>query len=111
MLWTIFIVIIILGFLIYKISNTDDKITSETEEIVFSPHAVQRMQERDIPEDFIKNIINDKNSIVSYKFGNRFSLTNGEITVVLSRQFDKLVVITVYWNKRRRKQPNDAINQ
>jgi len=103
LLWIILSIVITVGFLVYKVSGNNE-ISSETEELIFSPHALQRIQERNIPEDLVKNIINDRNSVVNYRFGNRFSLTKGEITVVLSRQFDKLVVVTVYWNRKKRKQ-------
>jgi len=104
---TILLLFLVLGISLYfkyfTKKKTDNREFLEIEEIVFSPHAIQRIHERGISEETVLEIVNNKNSMVNYRFGNRFSLTNGEITVVLSKHLEKLIVVTVYWNKKKRK--------
>lgn len=104
--WLIPIILVIFGILVYlknfrNPQNKDRREFLNVKEIVFSPHAIQRIHERGISEEEVLKIVNDRNSIVKYRFGNRFSLTDGKMTVVLSNQLDKLVIITVYWNRKR----------
>jgi len=103
--WLILVALVVLGIVIYLKhfwNPQDKKEFLEIKEIVFSPHAMQRIHERGISEKEVLEIINSESSIVKYRFGNRFSLTNGEMTVVLSNQLDKLVIVTVYWNRKRK---------
>lgn len=72
-----------------------------TFDITFSPHALKRIKEREInPEEVIK-LLKDKDSHAEIETGGRIRVTNGDLTVIITRSGSSLYVLTVFWEETK----------
>ena len=75
----------------------DDEFLKKAE-IIFLPHAIERIIQRDISQEEVRKIIFSKNSHAEAEKNGRVILSNGEISIICKFEGNKIKVITVYLN-------------
>ena len=68
-------------------------------EIIFLPHAIERIIQRDISQEEVKSMILSQDSHAESEKNGRVLISNGEISVICKFEGKKIKVITVYLNK------------
>ncbi|MDK2952506.1 MAG: hypothetical protein PWQ77_2171 [Kosmotogales bacterium] len=103
----IFIILIftcLIAIIIKNISSNEkskeeqDRSFFENLEISFTPHAAERLIEREITKEEVEKIINSRNTVAKPEKTGRIVLSNEDISVVCMIQGKKITIITVYIN-------------
>lgn len=81
-----------------NLSRKNDDDTIKNTEIIFLPHAIERIIQREISQEKVRDIILSKKSHAETEKNGRVILSNGEISVICKFEGNKIRVITVYLN-------------
>jgi hypothetical protein len=74
-------------------------------QIEFKPHALRRMEERDIEKEEIELVMRDPREAIQVKFGRlaAFNYINEKgLVVIYQKQNNKIEVVTAIWADKRR---------
>jgi hypothetical protein len=93
------VIAVVVAYIVKSFSG-DIEETEESEdlEISFHPHAVARMQEREIDPERVMELLRGEGQQVKLAHYNRIKVTDGEVTAIVGKGLRKLEVVTVYWN-------------
>lgn len=99
------IVIIVIAYIIRGFQESEEEGTSTNDEaeekelkISFSPHAVQRMNERNIKAERVYSLLDSENLKTSITNCNRIKVSDSELTAVVLIKGEFLEIITVFWS-------------
>ena len=70
-------------------------------DVTFSPHALKRIKEREIDPVEVIKLLKDKNSHAEIETGGRIKVTNGDLTVIITKSGSSLYVLTVFREEKK----------
>jgi hypothetical protein len=81
----------------------DDRLTSvdideKTLKVSFSPHAIQRMDERKIDPERVYDLLDSEKIKTSITESDRIKVFDDELTAIIAIRDRYLEIVTVFWN-------------
>lgn len=94
----IIIALVVKSFQEENESSVFDVNEDKTLEVSFSPHAIQRMDERNIDPERVYNLLDSEKIETSITKTNRIKVFDDELTVIVAIRDRYLEIVTVFWN-------------
>ncbi|MDK2954229.1 MAG: hypothetical protein PWQ27_1612 [Kosmotoga sp.] len=100
----LFGITLMVALLIKNVQEPDEEtnlVDLNTFDITFSPHALKRIKEREIDPEEVVKLLKDKNAHAEIETGGRIKVTNGDLTVIITKSGTSLYVLTVFWEEKK----------
>ncbi len=101
------VIVVVIAYIVKSLSAENEERPTEELDVTFHPHAISRMEERDIDPDRVMELITGGGRMVRLAHHNRIKVSDGEITAVIGKGLRKLEVITVYSNNGQRDEDDE----